>query len=391
VTRRVLSIATLYPNVARPGFGGFVARQMEALAACGAWRVTVINPIGVPPLALGGYAALARAAVDGIEHGVGVHRPQFTLFPSLSARWNPALIARAAMPLVRRLHAEQPFDLVDAQFFYPDGPAAAQIARALGLPLSIKARGSDIHAWGAKGFARRQMLDAAQQATGLLAVSAALKGDMVALGMPGDRIAVHPTGLDRARFRPMDCSEARAAIAAALPATVGPGPLLVSVGALLPVKGQALAIRALAELPGDVRLVLAGAGSEEKTLRRLADQLGLAPRVIFAGAVPHDLLPALLAAADVMVLPSEREGLANAWIEALACGTPVVIPDVGGAREVVTSPVAGRIAKRQPGAIAAAVAELLANPAPTELAFTARFSWEANAAALAAHYERLIG
>ena len=155
--RRVLSIATLYPNAERPQFGGFVARQMEALAARGDWAVTVVNPIGLPPLAAGRYAAQAKAAHDRTEHRVEVLRPRFALVPALSARWNPSAIARAVLPLARARHAEAPFDLVDAQFFYPDGPAAAAIARALGLPLSIKARGADIHYWGAKGFARRRM------------------------------------------------------------------------------------------------------------------------------------------------------------------------------------------------------------------------------------------
>ena len=82
------------------------------------------------------------------------------------ARFNPALIARAVLPLARRLHAERPFDLVDAQFFYPDGPAASGVAQALGLPLSIKARGSDIHYWGAKPFAPRRMLAAADRRAG---------------------------------------------------------------------------------------------------------------------------------------------------------------------------------------------------------------------------------
>jgi teichuronic acid biosynthesis glycosyltransferase TuaC len=60
--------------------------------------------------------------------------PRFTLLPAISGPINPALIARAVMPLAKKLHAETPFDMVDAQFFYPDGPAAAAIARALGLP-----------------------------------------------------------------------------------------------------------------------------------------------------------------------------------------------------------------------------------------------------------------
>ena len=158
--RRVLSISTLYPNAARPRFGTFVARSLEALAARGDWEVTLINPIGLPPMVFGRYLGLAVAAVDGIERGVDVRRPEFTLLPKLGARLNPRAIARKVLPLARHLHAERPFDLVDAQFFYPDGPAAARVAEALGLPLSIKARGADIQFWGGKPWARRAMLEA---------------------------------------------------------------------------------------------------------------------------------------------------------------------------------------------------------------------------------------
>ena len=387
--KRVLSIATLYPNAERPTFGTFVARQFEALAARGEWEVTVINPIGLPPVAAGRYAALARAATDAVENGVQVLRPRFPLIPALSARWNPSLIARTVLPIARRLHAERPFALVDAQFFWPDGPAAAKVARALGLPLSIKARGADIHYWGAQGFARRRMLDAARQAAGLLAVSQALRADMVALGMPGEAITVHYTGLDRATFKPMARAEARASVAANPALGVPPeGRLLVSVGALIPRKGQALTIRALALLPDDVRLALAGTGADAATLRALAAQLGVNDRVHFLGSVRHDLLPQLLSAADAMVLPAASEGLANAWVEALACGTPIVIADAGGARELLTAPPAGRIVARDPAAIAAGIAEILADPPAQEAvaATVERFSWEANAAALAEYY-----
>lgn len=384
---RVLSIATLYPNAERPTFGTFVARQFEALAARGDWEVTVINPIGLPPVAAGRYAALARAATDAVEAGVTVLRPRFPLVPALSARWNPSLIARTVLPIARKLHAERPFTLVDAQFFYPDGPAAAKIARALGLPLSIKARGADIHYWGAQGFARRRMRDAARQAAGLLAVSQALRADMVALGMPGEAITVHYTGLDRAKFKVRDRADARTGIAAAGVPT--DGRLLVTVGALIPRKGQALAIRALALLPGDVRLALAGTGADDAMLRTLATELGLGERVHLLGTVDHDALPQLLSAADVMVLPAASEGLANAWVEALACGTPIVIADAGGARELLTVPDAGRIVARNPEAIAAGLEEVLAaSSRQAQVAATVeRFSWEANAAALAAFYE----
>lgn len=392
--RRVLSIATLYPNAAQPRFGTFVARSLEALAARGDWAVTVINPIALPPIALGRYTARKAAAVGGTERGVEVHRPTFRTVPKVGGRINPWLIAKAVLPLACRMHAEAPFDIVDAQFFYPDGPAAARIAADLRLPLSIKARGSDVHYWGALAGTRSQILSAGKQAAGLLAVSGAMADDMAAIGLPRGKIALHYTGLDRDRFRPLQHEQLRSRLSAELGVDLpAKAPLLATVGALIPLKGQALVIEAMADLPPDTRLLLVGGGENEGALRSLAAQRGLAGRVHFLGNVDHDLLPLVLSAADAMVLPSEREGLANAWVEALACGTPLVIADAGGARELVTAPAAGVIAARDPAAIAAGVRLILDDP-PSRAATAAiadRFSWPANAAALAAYYETLLG
>ena len=93
-----------------------------------------------------------------------------------------------------------------------------------------------------------------------------------------------------------------------------------------------------------------------------------------------------------MLLPSEREGLANVWLEALACGTPILIADAGGAREVLDRPEAGRLVAREPAAIAAAAREMLASPPdPAEVRKAAeRFSWERNAEELHAHLQGLV-
>jgi len=108
--------------------------------------------------------------------------------------------------------------------------------------------------------------------------------------------------------------------------------------------------------------------------------------------VPHAELPTLLIAADAMALASEREGLANAWLEALASGTPVVIPDVGGARQVVRSDAGGRIVARTPEAFATAIATLIATPSdPAAVRATVEpFTWEANSARLHAFLERIV-
>jgi len=110
------------------------------------------------------------------------------------------------------------------------------------------------------------------------------------------------------------------------------------------------------------------------------------------GSVPHGEIPGLVATADVMALASASEGLANAWVEALACGTPIVVTEAGGAREVVTERAAGRIAARTPVAFAAAIADLIADPPhPAAVrAVAARFTWEANTASLYAHLAGLV-
>ncbi|MCL6249466.1 glycosyltransferase [Altererythrobacter sp. KTW20L] len=388
--KRLLSIATLYPNAHNPRFGTFVARQLEALAARGDWEVTVVNPIGVPPIAMGRYAPLLAAATSGEEHGVMVHRPRFTLIPAVGGPFNPRMIRRAVFPLARRLHAAQPFDVIDAQFFYPDGPAAAAIAADLGLPLSIKARGADISHWGAKPYALRKMRSAARQAARLLAVSEALAGDMAALGLPRDKIIVHYTGLDHALFRPLGRDLTRQRLLDQFGVPAG-GPLLASVGALIPRKGQRFVVEALAALP-DTQLALVGQGPDKALLEALAAELGVGHRVHFLGVLDHASLPVVLSAADAMVLPSASEGLANAWVEALACGTPLVITDAGGARELVKSPASGRIVERNAAALAAGVREVLAASLPPEhvAATAAQFSWENNAEALAEYYAGLI-
>ncbi|WP_234030282.1 glycosyltransferase [Erythrobacter mangrovi] len=391
-TRRVLSLSTLFPNAAQPRFGIFVAKSLEALQRDTHWEAVVVNPIGVPPIAFGRYKPIAQAAQDGRDFGLAVHRPTFRLIPRVGGRLNPGVIARSVIPLARRLHAEQPFDLVDAQFFYPDGPAAMQVAKALGLPFSVKARGADVHYWGARNYGRAALLETAQQAGGVLAVCEALADDMATLGMERSKVTVHYTGLDHDLFRPLDHVGLRGRVASSFDIPIARSDtLLLTVGALIERKGQALVIKAMGGVP-NARLLLVGRGDDRASLAKLARECGVADRVHFLGSLDPTSLPPLYSAADAMVLPSASEGLANAWIESLACGTPLVITDAGGAREVMRSADAGVIATRSVRGIAEGIRQVTGRPRPTaDVARTvAAFSWEANGASLAAYYDSLV-
>ncbi|MEO1045282.1 MAG: glycosyltransferase [Pseudomonadota bacterium] len=387
---RILTLATLYPNPSQPNFGIFVARQAQHLHRLPDTDVTVINPVSLPPFPLSRlqrFRYAARLSGDGIEAQPGdcppIHRVAFQSMPGMAARNNAASIARAVMPLAKKLHAAQPFNLIDAEFFYPDGPAAALIADALGVPYTIKARGADIHYWGIQTASAKQILPAAQGAAALLAVSQALADDMAALGMARDKIHVHYTGCDQQRFHP----DAERTIP--LPFADNT-PYAITVGALIARKNPHLIIEALQAVP-DMHHVFVGDGEERERLERQAAALALTERVHFLGAVPHDSLPGLLAGASMLVLPSQSEGLANAWVEALACGTPIVISEAGGARELVTSDVAGRIVAQQPDAIAEAMRALLdQSPDPQQVrGSVTHFTWERNAEELRAIFARV--
>lgn len=382
---RVLCLSSLFPDASRPNFGVFVERQTLGLAAHPDVDLRVVAPIGLPPWPLGRlgrYKEQSALPPRQAWKGLDVHRPRFVTLPGMGGRYHAVALTRAVIPVLDAIRREFVFDMIDAEFFFPDGPAAVALGRRYGVPVSIKARGADIHYWGQAPATAGQVRAAGQAAAGLLAVSEAMKADMAAIGLPADRIRVHRTGVDLDRYKPRDRIAAKAALGVA-------GPLVVSLGALIPRKGHEVVIEAVAALPA-VSLIVAGEGPSRRSLQALIARLGVGDRVRLVGAVPHDDLPALLGAADVMALASSSEGLANAWVEALACGTPIAITGAGGAAEVVTEPAFGRIAPRDPAAFAATIGEVLAAaPAPVDVRRGAeRFTWAANTAAL---YEHLAG
>jgi teichuronic acid biosynthesis glycosyltransferase TuaC len=384
---RVLVLSTLFPDATRPNFGIFVERQSLALAERADVGLRIVAPLGIPPAPLDRlprYRALAALPAREDWKGLQVHRPRFRNYPGTGGRFHARALADAVTPLLHEIRRDFAFDVIDAEFFFPEGVAAVELGRRFGVPVSIKARGSDIHHWARKPVIGAQIRAAGHAAAGLLSVSEAMRDDMTALGLPGERTECIVTGVDFSRFALGDRAEAKAELGVA-------GPLILSVGALIPLKGHQIVIDAVATMPG-VRLWIAGEGPYRPQLSAQIARLGLDDRVSLLGSVPHAELPRLLTAADAMALASEREGLANAWLEALASGTPVVIPDVGGARQVVRSDTAGRIVARVPEAFASALAKLIAEPRdPAEVRATvAPFTWAANSERLHAFLTRLV-
>lgn len=392
---RTLLFSTLYPSSVRPGHGIFVQTRLRELLATGAVDARVVAPVpwffSTHPR-FGGYALHARTPRRETLDGVDVLHPRYPLPPKVGMTIAPLSLALAAVPAVRRLLAEGfDFDLIDAHYYYPDGVAAALLAGWFGKPFVVTARGSDLNLVARYWLPRRMMRWAARRAGASIGVSRALTDLIGAWGVCDDKLHVMRNGVDLERFRPQPEAEARARLG------LGGGPMLLSVGNLVPLKGHDLTIAAFARLlpeHPDAQLVLVGGGPQRGQLEAQVRALGLQERVRFAGVVPNAELPAWYSAATLLVLASSREGWANVLLESMACGTPVVATRRGGSPEVVTSEAAGRLVDIRDVAHTADAIRALLHARPSRARVrehASRFGWQATSQAQIDLFSRIAG
>jgi teichuronic acid biosynthesis glycosyltransferase TuaC len=385
---RILVFTTLFPNAVRPDLGIFVETRLRHLVAGGNVEAKVLAPVPWFPLKdvrWGEWSDWARVPARETRHGIEIRHPRYLNLPKIGMAAHPFLLAAVAWREALRWRREGfDFDLIDSHFFYPDGVAAALIARRLGVPFTVTGRGTDLNLYPRMAWPRRWIRHAAHRADGLITVCEALKAPLVELGEPPERVNVLRNGVDLQRFRPLDRAAARQRFGI-------DGPSLASVGHLIERKGHDFVIRALAQLPG-WRLFIAGDGPERARLEALAAAGGVADRVTFLGRRNQDELVQLYNAVDMLVLASDREGWANVLLEAMACGTPVVATRIWGTPEVVATPEAGVLVAREDGDIARGVRELAAAMPAREATrrYAEGFSWEATTAGLEALFGAIL-
>ena len=361
---RLLVFSSLYPSASRPSHGIFVETRLRELLKTGAVEARVIAPVpwffSTDPR-YGEKAQMAATPHEETRNGIRVWHPRFPVIPKVGMTLAPLLLALASIGPIRRLQREgYDFDHIDAHYYYPDGVAAAWLARYFGKTLSITARGTDLNLITQYSLPRRMMQWAARRADASIGVCGALVDVLRGWRIDGRKLHVMRNGVDLQRFTRQPDKGLRQRVGL----QTGEGPLLLSVGHLIERKGHHLVIEALAALTAShpqARLVIIGEGPERAALQAVARRLGVADRVTLTGALVQAELPQWYSAADLLVLASSREGWANVLLEAMACGTPVVATKIWGTPEVVSSPAAGVLVDERSGtALAAGVQRLLA-------------------------------
>ena len=378
---RILLFSSLYPNDENQQHGIFVENCMRHLIRDTDTEVTVIAPVPWFPFrasVFGQYGSYARVPRHDERYGIKIYHPKFLVLPKIGMTLAPKTMAMAGLDCAKRLMAKgAAFDVICAQYFYPDGVAATKIGKKLGLPVTITALGSDINVIARYEKPRRMMLQASEDAGQMMAVSAALRNSMIDTGMPAEKISVLRNGIDLDVFHPVARDDARSSF------NVSSNSTCIFVGNLVPLKRVDLIIEAVASVDGGT-LLIAGDGPEKENLQALAARLGVTDRVRFLGRLAAGEVVRLCSAADALLLASESEGWPNVLLEAMACGTPVVAVDVGGVREIIKAPEAGIVvAERSASALATGLKRLFSNR-PDRAAtrrYAEGFSWHATSLA----------
>ena len=227
---------------------------------------------------------------------------------------------------------------------------AGVAARMAGVPALLH---TEHDAWHLDNARRRKLMRAAMALSRpRIVADAPLVADAVAEKLGIARPEVVLNGVDTTRFIPADRLAARVAL------RLPEGARLCGIAARLEaVKGVDVAIDALALLPPDIVLAVAGGGSEEQALRLRAKELGVAERVRFVGRI--DDMARFYPALDLLLVPSRNEGLPLAPLEAQSAGVRVVATEVGGTATAIDPMTGALVPPEHPRAMADAVTRLL--------------------------------
>jgi glycosyltransferase involved in cell wall biosynthesis len=355
---RVLVLSRNYPNSVFPTLGLWAEGVVHLTSRFA--HVKVISPVPYcPPLPgipenFARFRGVERHRRDG---EIEVFHPRIVVPPGSmfhgTEHWPYYL--RVA-PLAKALRREFPFDLIHAHFTYPDGWVAAKLGQRYGVPVIITEQAAWRPWMDNAPRVLRHALWAARHCAFHIAISRSHRETITHFTGETPRLKLIPDAVDGSVFTLPQAGHQRI-----------PNQLLL-VGAIRHVKGAdilARALRILTDRGRDLRLVHVGESfyggwrRDFEEFQRLVNELGLAPRVEYAGKKATPELVRYMQASALLVLPSRRESLGLVLAEALACGTPVVSTHCGGPEDIVTDDVGVLVPPEDPDALANGIERVL--------------------------------
>jgi glycosyltransferase involved in cell wall biosynthesis len=318
----VLTLTPFFPSDQNEVSGCFVAEPLELLRQFGVdSSVIAVSPIYYRRKHPSSWAAAEWVRYPQVPGNIGLSSAGKILYARLVGR-------------VRKLHAVKPIDVIHAHGALPCGHAAGLLSRHLGIPFVVTVHGLDAFNIcfqdGTLAQGRRQeSIDVYQAARTVICISEKVRQILRDGTSVGVRSAVVYNGTDAELFSPG-------------PVTVAPHRQeILIVGNLIASKGQELALRAISRVETlfpNLQCQIIGEGPDRARLEALASKLGLGQRVRFLGRQSRAAVADAMRACSVFMLPSRNEGLGCVYLEAMACGKPVIACRGQGIDEIIEHP-----------------------------------------------------
>ena len=313
----VLTLTPFYPSDENKVGGCFVAETLEQLKTCG--------------------VASSVIAVDSVYHASRRASREFPAewirYPQLPGNFGLSSAGRflgsTLLPRVRQIHQRSPLQVIHAHAALPSGHAAAFLSKRLGIPFVVTIHGLDVfnscfENGMAAGWRRKASLKVYKAASKVICISGKVK-QLLMDGMSAKVAAeVLYNGTNPILFSPGSTQS-------------GP-PVILLVGNLLAGKGHELVLRAMSRLKAlnpDLQCSMIGEGADRDRFASLARDLGISDDVHFLGRRSRCEVAEAMRNCTVFALPSRYEGLGCVYLEAMACGKPIIACRGQGIDEII--------------------------------------------------------
>jgi len=320
----MLYLTRLFPNPVNRLYGSFVKEFIQFIAHKNRGKLVVISPIPYT-FYIKNFKKIPRTLV---ENGIKIYYIPYLNIPKRKFCYIESWTYLVAISnLMRKVIYDYDIDIIHAHQIFPDGYVALKIGNKFRKPVLITIHGELPELIKANKY---KYLSCLKKADAIITIAKFQKTIIEKYHIRSQKIYVIPNGFNPFLFKPFPKKNSSGQ------------KIAVYIGHLYPPKGLPYLIEAVPRIIKKIpnfKLIIVGDGVLRSNLVNLANKLGISEKVTFVGSKNREKIPLWLNIADILVLPSLKEGFPTVLPEAIACGVPVVSTKIYGIPEIISDEV----------------------------------------------------
>jgi glycosyltransferase involved in cell wall biosynthesis len=322
--------------------GIFVQEQVKELVKHGS-EIKVISPIPLSffPLNMMSkkWYLYSKIPFKEMRDGIEVYYPRYIVFPNgIFFTYSGVLMYFGIRKLIQKIYMDFKFDIIHAHVALPDGYAAMMVCKEIKKPFIVTIHGQDLQQTIYKSKkCRKSVFEVFESADKIITVSTKLRRIAQSEIEFNEKLVVINNGINQDKVKKINLLSRESK-------NYHQGRIILSVSNLIKTKGidiNLLAISKLLNKYSNLKYYIIGDGPEKKSLQQLSIELGIKGNVVFMGKLSNDEVLQYMNKADIFSLPSWQEGFGVVYLEAMACGKPVIACKGEGIEDIIENCLTG--------------------------------------------------